>query len=230
MKTIGKEMKERGKELAPIREMAFQIWKENPEIRVKTLHSQLKEHGYEVNYYTLRTWMKRWRKGKPPEKKGRFDAAGMRERGKEMAPIRQTAFEIWERNPEIKPAELHSQLKQYGKEVNLSTCMAWLYKWRNGRGLARKRKVEAEPVKAESVKVEPTWEQIKSVVLQAFEEAGKVPMLEEDNNRLRNIVAAQKEQIKSMATAQQTEINKDQRYRVALQQGEINKPVATRGS
>ncbi|MBA7577592.1 hypothetical protein ES708_19445 [subsurface metagenome] len=46
-------------------------------------------------------------------------------------------------------------LKQYGHEVNYCTCRAWLDKWRKGKGLARKMKVEAEPVKAEPVKAEP---------------------------------------------------------------------------
>lgn len=156
-----KEMKKKGEELAPIREMAFGIWKANPEIKVKALHSQLKEHGYQVNYYTLRSWVVRWREGKGTEKKGRYDAVKMRERGKELAPIRQTAFEIWERTPEIKAVKLQSVLKQYGHEVNYYTCRAWLVKWGKGKGLAKKMKVEAEPVKAEPVKVgEITFAQI----------------------------------------------------------------------
>jgi len=230
MKPIGKEMRERGKELAPIREIVFQIWKDNPDIKVKALHSQLKEHGYEVNTSTLRSWMRRCRKDKPPEKKGRFHAAEMRERGKEMAPIRKIAFEIWERSPEIKAAKLQSVLKEHGYEVNISTCNAWVWKWRKGKGLARKMKVEATHISKIPKQGEPTWEQIKSVVLQAFEDAGKVPMLEEDNNRLRNIVASLKDQLKGMATAQQVGIDEDQRYRLALQQDKINKPIATRGS
>lgn len=161
MTLSSKEMKKKGEELAPIREMAFQIWKVNPKIRVKALHSQIKDHGYEVNYYTLRSWLVKWREGKGTEKKGRYDAAKMKERGKELAPIRQVAFEIWERNPEIKAIKLQSVLKQYGHEVNYCTCRAWLDKWREGKGLARKMKVEAEPVKAEPVKVgEITFAQI----------------------------------------------------------------------
>jgi len=162
---LGKDMKERGKELAPIREMAFQIWKVNPEIKIKALHSQLKDHGYEVNYYTLRSWLVKWREGKGTEKKERFSGAKMKERGKELAPIRQTAFEIWGRNPEIKAIKLQSVLKQYGHEINISTCGAWLFKWRKGKGLARKMKVEAEPMKAEPVKVgEITFAQIVQAI------------------------------------------------------------------
>lgn len=205
MTTSTKEIKKKSEELAPIREIAFQIWKENPQIRVKALHSQLKKHGYQVNYYTLRTWVVKWLKGKGPEQKGKFDAAEMRERGKEMAPIRQIAFEIWGRTPEIKAKKLQSVLKQYGKEVNISTCGAWLFKWRKGEGLARKRKVEAEPVKAEPVKVgEITFEQIVQAapdietlgvllfqgMMQKLEEMDTAyDLLQQENVKLQEIIA-----------------------------------------
>jgi len=54
---------ERGKELTPARLLAFQLWKENPQITAAELDKALKEKGFEVGKTTRATWLIRFKKG-----------------------------------------------------------------------------------------------------------------------------------------------------------------------
>ncbi len=54
----------RGKELAPARLLAFELWKENPQITGAELDTALKEKGFDIHKTTRTTWLSRFRKGK----------------------------------------------------------------------------------------------------------------------------------------------------------------------
>ena len=57
------ERVERGKELTPIRLLAFKLWKENPQITAAELGKALKEQGFEIGKTTRATWLTRFKKG-----------------------------------------------------------------------------------------------------------------------------------------------------------------------
>ena len=63
MKLSAAEKVERGKELTPARLLAFELWKENPQITAAELGKALKEKGFEVGNTTYTTWLARFRKG-----------------------------------------------------------------------------------------------------------------------------------------------------------------------
>ena len=62
-KLTAAEKVERGKELTPARLLAFELWKENPQITAAELDKPLKEKGFEVTKTTRATWLTRFRKG-----------------------------------------------------------------------------------------------------------------------------------------------------------------------
>ena len=62
--------------------------------------------------------------------------AMVKSRGQELAPVRKTAFELWEQDPQIKGDKLAALLKERGHEVNLNTCNTWITRWRKGKGPA----------------------------------------------------------------------------------------------
>lgn len=53
----------RGKELKPIREAAFKIWKENPKMTGAELRNRLGDLAKDIAPNTPETWVNRWRKG-----------------------------------------------------------------------------------------------------------------------------------------------------------------------
>ena len=55
---------ERGKELTPARLLAFELWKENPQITAAELDKALKEKGFEIGRTTYTGWLTRFKKGK----------------------------------------------------------------------------------------------------------------------------------------------------------------------
>jgi len=55
---------ERGRELTPARLLAFELYKENPQITAAELDKALKEKGFEVAKTTSATWLARFKKGR----------------------------------------------------------------------------------------------------------------------------------------------------------------------
>lgn len=64
IKLTGEERAKRGRELAPARVFAFNLWKEKPKITSDELAQALKETGFEVAEGTRNTWLRRFNKGK----------------------------------------------------------------------------------------------------------------------------------------------------------------------
>lgn len=58
-------------------------------------------------------------------------------RGKEIKPIRETAFKIWKENPKMTGAELRRRLGDLAKKIAPNTPQTWVNRWRRGEGLAR---------------------------------------------------------------------------------------------
>lgn len=103
-----------------------------------------------------------------------------------------------------------------------STVISWAKK--AGVSLRHKagvRKLKKAPLLTLAAQPRPTWEQIKLAVLDAFEQAARVPGLEDKINRLENVVACQRNEILTSRAADTKATEEAQRYRLAIQQGEV---------
>jgi len=64
----GVNLKQRGRELAPIRNEAYKIYLATPDIKGKELHKLLLDKGHEVQVGTVNSWLARFKGGKKKEK------------------------------------------------------------------------------------------------------------------------------------------------------------------
>lgn len=97
-----------------------------------------------------------------------------------------------------------------------------IYGWLNKAKTPLKHPINHPHPKPKMLSVEPTWEQTKAAVLLAFELASKVPALEEENNRLKNVVATLRNELACLMESNSKAVNEEERYSLAIQQGEVN--------
>jgi transposase-like protein len=67
----------------------------------------------------------------------------------------------------------------------------------------------------------PAWSEVKACVLDAFEQAAKVPQLEAELQRLRNVNLALKNEVACLSQTANGVRDEERRYSLARQQGEI---------
>jgi len=65
----GGNLHQRGRELAPIKNEAYKIYLEAPDIKGKQLHKLLLDKGHEVPLGTAYAWLGRFKRGKKAEKR-----------------------------------------------------------------------------------------------------------------------------------------------------------------
>jgi len=145
-----------------------------------------------------------------------------------FGPMRKRAHKLWQEDPGIKPMHLWRKLIAEGFELQNRVVYAWTAKWRGGPVYGKKEPVEKvdraiEQVKAKSVM--PKFEVIKEAIVIAFELAAKVPILEEANNRLRNQLAAKRNEVEVVRRKYQGDLDQKRRFKLAVEQGEIGKDV-----
>ena len=68
------------------------------------------------------------------------EGVNLKQRGRELAPIRNEAYKIYLATPDIKGKELHKLLLDKGHEVQVGTVHSWLGRFRGGRRLRRGRR------------------------------------------------------------------------------------------
>ena len=126
-----------------------------------------------------------------------------REKGKAIA---KGVFQV---NPKVKLQAVLDELEANNLHFSKSAVFGWLKGFRE-KGV-----------------VEPTafpFEQIIETIVRSFEQAKMVPILTETVSRQENIIAAQKNQIKGLEKDLQEVKDVYQRYKVAVQQGEVPIP------
>lgn len=84
----GVNLKQRGRELAPIRNEARKIYLAAPDIKGKELHKLLLDKGHEVSVGTVNSWLGRFKGGKKAEKRKEPVAVAVK------VPVRLTAADI----------------------------------------------------------------------------------------------------------------------------------------
>lgn len=87
------------------------------------------------------------------------------QRGAELKPIREKAFQIWQGNKDLKGEALNIQLASIGFQVSRSTVQGWIGRWGRGGGLAEftQSMQDNHLVKAAlkmGASVVPSWEDI----------------------------------------------------------------------
>ena len=126
-----------------------------------------------------------------------------REKGKAIA---ESMFRV---NPKVKPQAVLDELEASNLHFSKSAVFGWLKGFRE-KGV-----------------VEPTafpFDQIVETIVRSFEQAKMVPILTETVSRQENIIAAQKNQIKVLEKDLQEVKDMHQRYKIAIQQGEVPTP------
>lgn len=159
-KLTGLKMKERGKELAPIRARVFELCNRGI-TSPKAISMRLV--GLDVNYNTIAGWIRKWKRGKGLKK----ITNRMPSKQNQLKKARFTTYEIWEKNPEINVAELGIELRNLGFRVKNNTRRTWLKRFNSGaipKGYKIKQatpiaRITTQPV-AEVGLDKPTWEQI----------------------------------------------------------------------
>ena len=159
-KLTGAQIKERGKELKPARELAFKLYQENPQITNAELGQALKEKGFDIIEPTRVAWLVRSRKGS-----ARTHGAKRRMVPK-PTPARELAFKLLQENPQITGAKLYQAIKEKGFQTSKSICYYWLKSFKKGKDVGTH---EEKPVTAEK----PS----KFTLEQIIEAAGSVETL-----------------------------------------------------
>jgi transposase len=80
------------------------------------------------------------------------------ERGKELAPIRNRAHELWKQNPMLTASPLQSTLLSEGLKVEANTCQTWIHRWRQQE--QQKEQTQPEPARPEQL----SWDHIVKAV------------------------------------------------------------------
>lgn len=92
------------------------------------------------------------------------------ERGRELAPLRQKAFQELEQNPALTPKKLSEML-----EVNPTTAATWKARWKKKKEKREKR--EAQPVQTKEITPEAVADALLSRVVAALTENEKLSAL-----------------------------------------------------
>jgi len=126
-KLSGAEKVQRGKELNPVRLMAFKLWQENPQITLTELDQALKENGFEIVRTTRATWLRRFRQGSGVRTFHKITS-------RKLSPARRLAFKLWEQNPQITGAQLFRALQEQGLNAKRN-IYNWLEDFKKDKGI-----------------------------------------------------------------------------------------------
>ena len=95
-----------------------------------------------------------------------------------------------------------------------------------GRPRGKARQPRPQKVKTNG-NGEPTWEQVKGFILSAIEQASQVPELQAELAKYKRGYSNAVDQLKLHEKSTYKERDEELRYKVALQQGQINPPKMT---
>ena len=141
-------------------------------------------------------------------------------------PAFEKAFRLLEEHPGMTSKELKRSLVREGyPPVKNNTISSWLHRHKTGgwynekKGAGKARSNVRGQLHSPTT---PTFEQTMDTIITAFEQAKKVPALEALVWELKNKLEATKAQLSGLQSAQATKAEQEQRFRLAIQQGEIN--------
>ena len=138
------------------------------------------------------------------------------------------AYQIWQEKPDIKPMHIYRKLIAEGFELCERSPYTWRKKWIAGRLPGKNGPVKRVDRAIEQVKTKralPNFEIVKETIVTAFEMAARVPALEEENIRLKNQLAAKRNEVEVVKRKYQGDLDQTRRFRLAIEQGEIGKKV-----
>jgi len=147
--------------------------------------------------------------------------------GPDRSAARKRAYQIWQEKPDIRPMHIYRQLIAEGFEIQNRIIYTWCWKWRGVpvRGKEPIKKVDRAIEQVKAKRTLPNFEIVKETIVSAFEMASRVPILEEENTRLKNQLAAKRNEVEVVKRKYQGDLDQKRRYKLAIEQGEIGKKV-----
>jgi hypothetical protein len=113
------------------------------------------------------------------------------ERGKELAPIRNRAYELLKQNPMLTATPLQSILLSEGLKVEANTCQNWIHRWRQREQQKEQTQPKPELNWDHIVKAVPDINTLGQILLHGFmaklsEKDSAYEVLKQENIRLQD--------------------------------------------